>query len=222
MKIDLETLRLLMRIGAFVELITVIIGTFYFYKYKNTALKYILLLFWYTVINDLLGVFYLRGGIITDYNAIIYNIYNVISFTYLLLLYRHYIQNKIHKKAILLFSIIYLISFVINGFFENYLIKHQRFPYIIAAIFLVISISLYFIEILNSQKVLNAKRNLLFWISVGFLIFFVGNLPFRILTNYYLHLADATISFLVKLTLTIIMNICFIIGFIWSDKKQQY
>ncbi len=210
-----------MRIGVFIELFAVVIGTIYFYKYKNTALKYILLLFWYTVINDLLGVFYLRGGY-EDYNAIIYNIYNVINFTYLLFLYRHYIQNKTHKKAILFFSIIYLISFVINGFFENYLIEFQKFPYIIAAIFLVITISLYFIEILNSQKVLNAKRNLLFWISVGFLIFFVGNLPFRILTNYYMKLTDATISFLVKLTLTIIMNICFIIGFIWSDKKQQY
>ena len=158
MKIDVETLRLLMRIGAFVELIAVIIGTIYFYKYKKTALKYILFLFWYTVINDLLGVFYLRGGIITDYNAIIYNIYNVINFTYLFLLYRYYIQNKTHKKAILFFSIIYLVSFTINGFFENYFIEHQRFPYIIAAIFLVITISLYFIEILNSQKVLNAKK----------------------------------------------------------------
>ena len=100
--------------------------------------------------------------------------------------------------------------------------EYQRLPYIAAAIFLIVTIFLFFMELLHSEKVLNAKRNLLFWISVGLLIYYVGNLPFRILRNYYIHLANATVLFLVNFVLTVIMNTCFIIGFIWSDRKQQY
>ncbi|MBQ4818756.1 hypothetical protein [Aquimarina sp. MMG016] len=197
-----------------------IIGVIYFYKYKNTALKYFLLLLWYVTINDIIGM-YLREKV-THYNAIIYNIYYVVNFTYLLLLYRAYLSNKKSKVVVLTFTLIYLFSFIVNGFFENYLIEFQRFPYIIAALFLIITVILYFSEVLNSEKVLHAKKNLLFWISVGLLLYYVGNIPFRIIRNYYQDLADATILFLVNLTLGIVMYICFIIGFLWSDKKQQY
>ena len=118
--------------------------------------------------------------------------------------------------------ITYLVSFFINGFFENYLYEFQSIPYIIAALFTIITILLYFREILNSEKVLYTNKNLLFWIGIGLLLYFVGNIPFRILRNYYEYLTDATILFLINFTLTIVMNTCFIIGFIWSDKKQPY
>jgi len=220
MTLSNEFLNTLMKIGIGVEIIAAIFATIYYYKYKNTVfLRYFIYLLWYIVINELIG-YYIRS--LDLKNAIIHNIYNVINFTYLLFLYRYYLKNKKNKKTVLFFAIIYVLVFVVNGFFENYLIKHQRLPYILAALFLVITILLYFFEILNSEKVLHAKRNLLIWISFGLLIYFVGNLPFRILRNYYLELTDATIHFLVMFTLTVITNFCFIIGFIWSDKKQQY
>jgi len=122
----------------------------------------------------------------------------------------------------LVFIALYLISLIINGFYEDYLIQFQTVPYIVAAGFMIITITLYFTELLNSVKVLNTYKNLLFWISIGLLIFFVGNIPFRIVRNYYADQTDITILFLINITLTIIMNLCFIIGFIWSDKKQLY
>ncbi len=220
MEISNEFLINLLNIGTFIQFLTALTSTLYLKKYNNTILKYFSILLWYTFINEFVGI------LIIDYysrfNAIIYNIYHVINFSYLLLLYRNYLTNKKYKKITLTFCIIYLIAFIINGFFENYIIEFNRFPYIIAALFLVVTIIFYFIEILNSEKVLNTKRNLLFWISVGLLLYFVGNLPFRILRNYYEDLADATVISLVNFTLTIVMNSCFIIGFIWSNKKQRY
>jgi len=221
MKVDIEILRLLMRGGAFIELLTALIASIYINKYKNTALKYFILVLWYTVINEFVGIFYLRDNF--DFNnAIIYNIYNILNFSYIYFLYAYYLNNKTNKKIALLFGILYILILIINGFFENYLIHFQRFPYIIAAFFVVIIIILYFREILNSEKVLHVKKNLFFWVSIGWLIYFVGNIPFRIVRNYYENLADASAIFLVNFTLTMIMNICFIIGFIWSEKKQHY
>ncbi|WP_299256074.1 hypothetical protein [uncultured Aquimarina sp.] len=113
-------------------------------------------------------------------------------------------------------------AFIINGFYENYFDQSQSLPYIIGAIFLLITIILYFIEILNSEEVLSAKKNLLFWISVGLLIYYVGNIPFRILRNYYAEVTDATLAILVNLTVGVVMYTCYIIGFIWSDKRQEF
>lgn len=215
-----EIINLLIKFCVGFEVLAAIIGTIFYYKYKNTKfLKYLIFFIWYVALNEVIGL-----SIKLDFgvNAIIYNIYNAVNFTFFLLLYRYYFKNRKNKKLALYFSIIYLGSFIINGFFENYMMEYQRLPYILGALFLVISILLYFFEILNSEQVLNAKKNLLIWISFGLLIYFVGNLPFRILRNYYIELTDATVLLLVNITLTVIMNTCFIIGFIWSDKKQQY
>ncbi len=214
-----DFLTFLIKISVGFEVLTAIIGIIFYNKYKNDSfLKYFIFLISYVAINEVVGLYIKLDN---DVNTtIIYNIYNVINFTYLFFLYRHFLVSTKRKKIVLVFALLYIVTFIINGFiFENYLREYQRLPYIVAAIFLLITIIYYFIEILYSEKVLHAKKNLLFWISVGFLIYFVGNLPFRILSNYYTQLTDATILFLVKFTLTMILNTCFIIGFIWSDKK---
>ena len=219
-KVKRELLITIVNFGIFIELITAVIASIYFYKYKNTFLKYFCFLLWYAVLNDISGV--LIRDYISRYNAIIYNIYYCINFTYLFALYRHYIKNDKYKKLLLLFILFYYIILIINGFFENYIIEFLSLPYIAAATFIIISISIYFVEILNTEKVLYVKKNLLFWISVGLLLFYIGNIPFRILRNYYEYLTDATVLILLNVILATIMNSCFIIGFIWSDKKQLY
>ncbi len=207
-------------IGVLVELIAGIIGILYFYKYKYTLLKYFIFIHWYMIINEFFGLF-LSDFVDLD-NDIIYNIYCTINFSFFFILYRNCIKNSKKKKIILFFLVTYLISILINSFFENYLYELQTIPYIIAASFLIITIFFYFTEILNSEKVLFVNKNLLFWISVGLLLYYIGNIPFRILRNYYISFTDLTVSFLVAFTLTIIMNTCFIIGFIWDNNKQQY
>ena len=222
MNINNEILNLLLKIGVGIEIITAVIGTFYYYKYKEVrVLNLFVYLLWYVVFNELIG-YCIREYTERAENALFHNIYNVINFTYLLILYRYNLSIIKYRKILSFFIISYLVAFIINGFFENYLSDFQRLPYILAALYLVISIFFYFQDILNSNRVLNARKSLLFWISVGLLIYFVGILPFRIMRNYYSELTDFTIYFLVIFSLTVIMNICFIIGFIWSDKKQRY
>ncbi len=221
MSLSNDFLTLLIKIGVGLEVVTAIVGTIYYHKYKNApVLKYFIFLLWYVVCNEFIGLYIRLYG--SGYNALIINIYNLINFSYILFLFKNYLNSAKGKKLVLILCILYLISFIINGFYENYLIDFQSIPYIIAAFFVVITILLYFREILNSEKVLHAKKNLLFWIGVGLLLYFVGNIPFRIIRNYYEYLSDASTLFLVNFTLAVIMNVCFIIGFIWSDKKQLY
>ncbi len=220
MDISREFLITSLNIGTFIQFLAAIISTIYYRKCNNTILKYFPILLWYTFLNEIAGILFIEY--FSRFNAIIYNIYHLINFTVLFLIFKNFLITKKHKNCIKIFIIIYIGSYIINGFFENYLVEFLSWPYIIASSFLIVCISFYFIEILNSQKVLSVKKNLLVWISIGLLIYYIGNIPFKIVKNYYTDIDGITILFFINVVLTIIMNICFIIGFIWSDRKQLY
>jgi hypothetical protein len=211
-----------MYVTILIELITAIIGTFFYKKYKETKLKYFIFYLWYSAINEIVVGIYLKRFMKIEWGNLLYNIYYIISFVYLFILYKNYLNGKKNKNATVIFITSYIILLVINGFYQNYIYDLQIISYIAASGFLIITIFLYFFEILNSEKVLNIKKNLLFWISIGLVLYHIGNIPFRVLRNYYSDLTDATVSFLLGVFLVITMNICFIIGFIWSDRKQLY
>ena len=218
---DYESLKTILRdLALYSEYLSAVLSICFLYKYKNTILKYFALILVYTALNEIFGG-YLQE--LVDSNKIIYNIYNFVIFTYFFWLYRASLSSKIYKNLITAFGLSYIIAFTINSFYQNYLIESQTVPYIIAGIFLIISIIFYFIEILKSEKVLNVNKNLLFWISVGLFLYHVGIIPFRIISNSYIYTQGYSDPFYIKFILVIIMNLCFIIGFVWSsNKKQEY
>lgn len=200
----------------YLELLTAIVAFIYYYKYKNSNLKWLLFLLWYIALNDIIGYFSrVYFGII--YNAILYNIMYVLNFTILLYIYKTSVKNVLSKKIISYFSYLYLFSVVIDIFYKNYFIEAQSLPFIIGSFFLIISIILYFIEILNSEEILSIKNNLLFYISVGLLLYYTSSIPFRIVQEYYL--TNVSTLYGIKFSFVIIMNLFFIYGFIWSKKK---
>ncbi len=203
----------------YIELAAAIVGSIYFYKYKHTPLKYFLMLLWLVVFVEFFGKFYFK---VFYSNYIVFNIYHFINFTTLLLLYRAVIENKDYKKWVGLFIPIYIVSFFVNLLFQDYFTQIQTFPFIIGGLLVIISIIFYFLEILNTNKVLYVSKNLLFWISIGLLIYFVGKIPTRLMRNYWTEISYYESIFIVEYILSIFMNICFIIGFICTGKQRQY
>ncbi|MCL5130465.1 hypothetical protein [Algibacter sp. L4_22] len=107
-------------------------------------------------------------------------------------------------------------------FFQNYLYQIQTIPYLIASVLLITSIVFYFSEILNTNEVLFIKTNLMFWISVGYLLYLAGNIPIRVVRNYLFELVDLQNVLEISSILSIVMNFCFILGFIWGEKDKRY
>jgi hypothetical protein len=205
-------------LSLWIEIIAAIVGSIYFYKYKETYLKYFLIFLWYIAFNELLGRY--LAEILGEYNLIIFNLYLLINFPFLFSIYRHFINNKLHRRIIFYFIYSYILIFILNGiFFEDYEIELVTYPFIIGSSFLIISVIFYFIEVLNSEKILNITRNLLFWISVGVLLFNIGIIPWIITLEYFAESID-TVNVLSR-ALIIILNICYIIGFIWSHKMKE-
>lgn len=205
----------------FIELVTAIIGTAYFYKYRKSILKHFLIYLWFIVFIEY-AAYIMREYFEVTNNSWWFNFFYVVNFTYLLYLYKSVVRNPIKKKTIRYAIAIYIATFVINGFFENYLVEHQTIPFVVGSCLLILAIILYFAEILGSEKVLYAKKNLLFWISIGLLLFYVGYIPLRITINYYAGIGKLNPLYSILYILIIVSNICFMTGFIWGDKKQLY
>ncbi len=201
------------------ELTTAIVGTLYLHKYKKTFLKYFLFTLWFIVIIEFFGKWY-RMNI--GNNHIVYNVYNFINFSFLLILYLTYLKKKIHKKWVTYFLIFYIVSFFLNSIIQNYMTQIQVAPFIVGALCIIITIIFYFSEILNSNQVLYISKNLLFWISVGLLLYFVGKIPTRIVKNYWTGMNGYGYISITEFILSIIMNIFFITGFVCSEKIKPH
>lgn len=200
------------------QFVTAIVGTFYYYKFKNSILKYILYFLWYTSINDVLGVC-IQLFFEAPNNFYIYNIYQFIRFVFLLFVYRSCVKNIVSIKIISLLIGCYVSSYIINFFIESFWNDYFINTFIIGATFITITVFLYLFEVLRSNKILYISESLLFWLSFANLIYFVPNIPFYIIRKYYSTSSTIPYIFMVNYFLILAHYTILILGFIWSKPK---
>lgn len=215
--ITTEDIKYLMMLLQFV---TATIGTVYFYKYKNTALKYFLFLLWYTALNDVLGYFY-QDITNASNNYFIYNFYQILRFCTVLYVFKSYVESPVYKKLILVFISIYCLSVVVNFFVEDFLNSYFLNTFIIGATFIAASALLYLFEVLKSDKVLYVTESLIFWVSFAHLVYFVPNVPFYIVRKYYSNSSSIPYIFMINYFLLLVYYFILILGFIWSKRETK-
>ncbi len=200
--------------------ITFLVSLFYYPRYKHTSLRYFPIILAYTFFNGVLAkiVFDYQGN-----NAMVYNIYNIIFFLFFYYVFWSHLKRSINKKTVLFCAVLFLLASVINPFYEDFFITSQLYAYILGAVLLIVCIIMYYIELLNTPKILSIRADLLFWISAGLLLFYVGYVPIKITRGFFARLSADTFVNLrrVHLLLILVMYGCFIIGFIWTRKKSQ-
>jgi len=211
------------------ELLSAIIGTIYFYKYRHTHLKYFLYLLWYITLteftgwyaadNQVLGFFDEEGR---HYNLWMYNLLRFITFNTLFYIYFKSLQQSKYKKWIKIFAMSYIVIYFINwSFIQSFIYEWSELPKVLGSLFLVISIIFYFIELLKSEQIIIYYKRLLFWISIGLVLFYSGTIPFTIKTTKYALLKGIHNLFLIVWILALIMYLIFTFGFIWCNNEEK-
>lgn len=202
------------------QFITAVIGTIYYYKYKNTVLKYFLYLLWYTSLNDVLGYFY-QDITNAANNYFIYNFYQVLRFSIILFIYKSYVESIDYKKLIKVFIGAYCLSVVINFFVEDFFETYFVNTFIIGATLIATSVLFYLFEVLKSDKVLYVTESLIFWVSFAHLVYFVPNVPFYIVRKYYSDSSSIPYIFMINYFLLLVYYLILILGFIWSKPESK-
>ncbi len=209
--------------------ITLGLALFKYPKYFESKLKYLPIIFIYTLLNEFLGYLinnYEEFSLISaktyqNYNWLIYNIYMVVFYLYFFYVFRFYIEDSKQKQNIQYGAIFFLFICLINAFIDSFSKLPQVYSYIMGGIILVYCCFSYLNKFYKINKIFIAKENLLFWLSIGLSVFYIGYLPLKIIRHIHL-INDTTPSILIKrihFTLIVVNYLCFIIGFLRMKRR---
>lgn len=195
----------------YLEYASLLIAFFFYRKYKGYTFYKFFVFYLITIV-----VFQILGEtIFNENNYEFYNIYTFFEFNFIALIYYQLFEKKpsinILKFLWIAFNIVYFSSF--------YFLHLKKYTVNIEGIVNSLFVILYFIELLNSEKVINYKKLLPFWISVGFLLFYLTSFPFFLL-SYIGVLIDAKQEFVILHSLIIVFHLCFIYGLITCKSKE--
>lgn len=192
------------------EYLSLIIAIIFYNRYKGFQFyKFFIIYLINLVLFGIIAITFFKETIF------LFNIYTFFEFNFFALIYYNLIQEKKSLKILsalfLLFNLIYFLSFIY--------LELSKYTVSLEGLFNSIFIILYFKELLTSKKVLNYKKLLPFWISVGFLIFYITSIPFFTLlhSKYF----DTRIMFPILYSLIIVFHLCFIYGLVTCKKMED-
>lgn len=141
-------------------------------------------------------------------------IYVLLQFFIISFMYNFLIKDEKLEKLFSLFFLIYFLLWSLVFFNE------AMFPYliIIGNVLISIYILMYLRVLLLSNEILNYKKQLPFWVSVGFLVFYLASIPFFSMHKYF---ENRSIYYVINI-LVILMNLIISFGLIWSNKEMKY
>ena len=179
----------------------------------------------YTLLSEILGYF------IADFesfqiiysdkypfaNNLIFNIFDIIFFLYFYFVFWKAITNSTHRKIIKYGSILFVISSLINPFFQSILILPQVYAITIGSLLLITFCIFYFRQTIATKK----SNCLMLWTSIGLLIFYsfypiimaIGIYHYEFYQRFHLNQLNRL--------LIAIMYVCFIIGFLKMKRSPS-
>ncbi|PKH49480.1 hypothetical protein CXF68_01710 [Tenacibaculum sp. Bg11-29] len=188
-------------------------GVVAFFSRKKFKIPFYNFFFYYIVLVVLVETL---GQVLRGYqiNAIqLYNFYTFFEFNLLGIIYwKLTYENQSHKSIsffLVMFNIIYFLSFVF--------VDLQNYTVIIGAVIVSSFMILYLKELLNSSKIIFYEGKVSFWITVGFLLYYLTSIPFQAV--FYIIGLESRELFYIQHFIIILTHLCFIYGLLWSKKE---
>jgi len=215
------------------EIIAAFSGFYFLRKNKNSKIRYFVYflvfnifieaLATYTNLYDKLELLKVLKETRFRSNFWLFNIFVVISLFFYISFYRCVLEYKSHKKILKLLIIISLFIIPICTYVqrEEFFSNNLSFNFIWTSFAVFICVSLYFYELLMSNDLLRFHKSVLFYISIGLLLWWLVFPPVAFYFPYYKETHPEMVS--LKGTILILSNVylygCFTIGFLWGKEK---
>jgi hypothetical protein len=192
------------------EFATLLVALLQYKKHKQLYFKYFV-----AYVLVLFGFEFLIGNFFAKNNQSIYNIYTFFEFNLVTVIYFNLNKEKLSrwviKNLIISFNIIYFASF--------YFLILKDYTVTLGAVIVSFFMILYLRELLNSSRIIDYKRDLSFWITVGMLFYYLCTIPFLALV-YFIGLKGVLLFYIINI-ITIITHLCFIFGLLWSKRTEN-
>lgn len=181
-----------------IEFIAALAGVYYLSKTKTTKWNYYFVVFlWITVVVETTGLYstlaYYSGYTYFPFvektifraNFWLFNIYAIFAFSFLSLYYRSLLTSKTSRTVLKILTGIYIlisvsVFFILDVFSGGY----SKFSFFSGVLILLLSVFMYYYELLFTDKILSLKYNLSFYLSVGLILFYVCLTPLTFMSDY--------------------------------------
>jgi len=220
------------------ELFAAIAGLYYLKRRPNTlrSIKVLVYFLWFTVIVEVIGSYapiayftnYEYFGFVKDtvfkQNRWLYNVYSLINYSFLIYFFKSFIQSDKKRKILKVIIAVFLFFGVLNLIFSDiFFNKSSVFISITGTIIVLFSIFIFYFDLLKRDEILDLKRYLPIYISIGALVFNICVTPSDIFSQYFNSNNDLYIklSGLILLVANIFMYSTFIIGFLVCAKSSK-
>ncbi|WP_222984799.1 hypothetical protein [Flagellimonas meishanensis] len=208
-------------------LLTWVISVATYRKYFDTVLKYFPVFIAYTFFTELLGYFikyheefqFFSDERYSWRNIIIYNIYQVVAFLFFYWVYWKTLKSVHYKKWVKYGVGMMLASYIISLFYQNPFYTGLYYADIVGAVVLLICVILYLKEKKEEANPYPQRYNLLYWVSIGTLIFYL-TAPYVLLVGYVRYDIWSVYGFhSILVVLIMLMYAFFIVGLLMGKRK---
>lgn len=219
------------------EFIAALVGTVYITKCRGDRIsRYFVYFLWFTTLFDTFFTWF--PVLIKNYDRLLflkdtflfknhwaYNSYDLISFSFYLFFFLNFIESVKIKRIGGYLIITFLFTSLLNLFFSGVFFKSPAlFGLIVGTLLLLVFIVYFYFQVLQSDKILNFYKILVFYISVGALVFHLLVNPIFIYGEYYKTAKSPEFVGIYRSILifaNIFMYTCYTIGFIVCYKKNK-
>lgn len=222
------------------ELLAALAGTYYINKRSTEKVtKYFVAFLWLTFAVELIGAYpaiayfseYKYFSFVKDTpfraNYWLYNCFFLVSYSFYVYYFRSFIKNPMSRLFLKTLIILYVLSGIVNLFVTDVFFRaFSQYLGIVGSLMLLLSIILFFFELLKSDAILKLKKFLPFYISIGVFVFTLCITPLNIFMQHFnIPTGDDLFVNLranVYLYTNIFMYSTFILGFIICSTKKTY
>lgn len=223
-----------------IEIIAAIVGTYYLVNKKVKGVdKWIVYYLWLVIIFESYGFMvgfakhteyeffgFLEGTFFQNGNWA-YNVFRVISSVLFITYFLNFIRSHRERILIQIFTLGYIILALVKySDVETLQLRIEPIILITSSLLVFMTILLFFLNLLKSDKIIDLKRYFPFYVALGYLLFLITTTPIDIYINYYKIIINemyvilrASIYLFINLFLYSILTLGFILCF---RKKKSY
>lgn len=220
------------------EFLAAISGSYYLAKHPGAkpATKLFVYFLWITFWVEIIGL-YTTYAYFTNYknleflenspferNYWLYNIYNIFSYLTYFTFFILNLESKKLKRALIVLAFFFAGTATINLIFSGiFFMAFSAYTHIIGTIIILLCISAYYYEMLSSERILKFYKDLVFYISVGALVFHLSSTPLFIYSKYFTMQSPDFVDLygLTLKTVNLLLYGIIILGFIVCAPRRQ-
>jgi len=178
---------------------------------KHTTERYFLFYLIYIMINEVIAKILTYSDL---GNYALYNIYDLVTYSFFLFWFSKIIP---YKKVINALLALYVIGLLTSLFIEDPIHSFLNIHVYTGTTIILILVVLYFASLLQQEQIIHYLKTPAFWITTGLLLFHMGYIPIQFLLSF--ENFDRTGIYAVLSILNILQYGCFTKGFLCNQRK---